>query len=50
MYELMSLRLKCPLCGRSLMYEEQLIDNVHGIHLNIECRKKGDISGSIYEV
>jgi len=50
MYELMSLRLKCPMCGRSLMDQEQLIDNVPGIHLNIECRgQKGDIwLSSIY--
>ena len=50
MYELMSLRLKCPLCGRSLMDQEQLIDNVPGIHLNIECHgHKGDIwLSSIY--
>jgi ssDNA-binding Zn-finger/Zn-ribbon topoisomerase 1 len=50
MYELMSLRLKCPLCGRSLMDPDQLIDNVPGIHLNIECRgQKGDIwLSSIY--
>lgn len=50
MYELMSLRLKCPICGRSLMDQEQLIDNVPGIHLNIECHgQKGDIwLSSIY--
>jgi len=46
-----SLRLKCPKCGHSLMDPEILIDNVPGIHLNIECRgHKGDIwLSSIYE-
>lgn len=50
MYELMSLRLKCPKCGRSLMDQEHPIDNVPGIHLMIECREqKGDIwLSSIY--
>ena len=50
MYELMSLRLKCPACGCSLMDQEHPIDNVPGIHLNIDCRgQKGDIwLSSIY--
>jgi predicted RNA-binding Zn-ribbon protein involved in translation (DUF1610 family) len=50
MYELMSLRLKCPLCGHSLIDPDQLIDNVPGIRLNIECHgKKGEIwLSSIY--
>jgi ssDNA-binding Zn-finger/Zn-ribbon topoisomerase 1 len=50
MYEFMSLRLKCPHCGHSLMDKEQLIDNVPGIYLDIECHgKKGQIwLSSIY--
>ena len=50
MYELMSLRLKCTRCGRSLMDPEQFIDNEPSIHLEIECLgKKGEIwLSSIY--
>lgn len=50
MYELMSLRLKCTRCGRSLMDQEQLIDNEPGIHLMAECHgKTGEIwLSSIY--
>lgn len=50
MYELMSLRLKCTRCGRSLMDPEQLIDNEPGIRLEVECHgHKGEIwLSSIY--
>jgi len=50
MYELMSLRLKCTRCGRSLMDQDQLIDNEPGIHLKVQCHgQKGDIwLSSIY--
>jgi methionyl-tRNA synthetase len=50
MYELMSIRLKCSLCGHSLMDPEHPIDNVPGINMNIECRgQKGNIwLSSIY--
>lgn len=37
MYELMSLRLKCVECGRSLMDNNQLIDNEPGIRMEVEC-------------
>ncbi|MBW6461038.1 MAG: hypothetical protein K0B08_10745 [Bacteroidales bacterium] len=50
MYELISLHLKCTLCGHSLMDQDQLIDNEPGIHLHVECLgKKGEIwLSSIY--
>ncbi len=50
MYELMSLKLKCPKCGKSLMEHEQKIDNEPSIMLNIECKgEKGTIwLSSIY--
>jgi len=50
MYELMSLRVKCPKCGHSLMDREHAVDNVPGIHLDIQCRdKNGEIwLSSIY--
>ena len=50
MYELMSLKVKCPNCGHSLMDDKQLIDNESSIKLNIEvAEKKGTINlSSIY--
>jgi ssDNA-binding Zn-finger/Zn-ribbon topoisomerase 1 len=37
MYELMSLRLKCVECGRSLMDQQQLIDNEPSIRMEVDC-------------
>jgi len=37
MYELMSLRLKCVECGRTLMDPETLIDNEPSIRMDVEC-------------
>ena len=50
MYELMSFKVKCPMCGDSLMDHDQLIDNESSIKLNIEINdKKGSINlSSIY--
>lgn len=50
MYELISLKLKCPVCGKSLMDETHLVDNEPSIHLYIEIGgEKGDIHlSSIY--
>jgi Zn finger protein HypA/HybF involved in hydrogenase expression len=50
MYELISLKLKCPLCGKSLMDDEHLVDNEPSILLNIEIAgNKGSIRlSSIY--
>jgi predicted RNA-binding Zn-ribbon protein involved in translation (DUF1610 family) len=50
MYELMSLRVKCPKCGDSLMVDDTLVDNAPSIHLKAECDgNKGDIYlSSIY--
>ncbi len=50
MYELMSLKVKCPECGESLMDHDQLIDNESSIKLNIEVEdRKGNINlSSIY--
>lgn len=36
----MSLRLKCPNCGRSLMDSEDLVDNEPSIHLDVEYKNK----------
>lgn len=36
MYELISLKLKCPVCGKSLMDENHLVDNEPSILLNVE--------------
>lgn len=44
MYELISLKLKCPVCGKSLMDDEHLVDNESSILLNIEIAGK---TGSI---
>lgn len=50
MYELMSLKVKCPVCGKSLMDHNQLIDNELSIELNIEVAgNRGTINlSSIY--
>lgn len=50
MYEFMSLKLKCPNCGQSLMDKEHPIDNEPGIKLQVECEgNKGTIwLSSIY--
>jgi ssDNA-binding Zn-finger/Zn-ribbon topoisomerase 1 len=50
MYELISLKLKCPVCGKSLMDDKHLVDNEPSIFLNIEIAgKKGGIHlSSIY--
>lgn len=50
MYELMSLRLKCPNCGHSVMDDKKLIDNEPSIHLLIACAgQRGEINlSSIY--
>jgi len=50
MYELISLKLKCPVCGKSLMDDEHLVDNEPSILLNVEIAgKKGSIHlSSIY--
>ncbi len=50
MYELISLKLKCPVCGKSLMDEEHLVDNQPGISLNVEIAgRTGKINlSSIY--
>ena len=50
MYEFISLKLKCPLCGESLMDHDHLVDNEPSISLNIEIGgKKGNIKlSSIY--
>lgn len=45
MYELISLKLKCPVCGKSLMDESQLVDNEPSILLNVEI---GDSKGEIH--
>lgn len=51
MFNLISLKVKCPVCGKSLMDEEHLVDNCPSIKLNI---KLGDETGiirlsSVYE-
>ena len=44
MYELISLKLKCPVCGKSLMDNDHLVDNEPSILLQVEIAgKKGDI-------
>jgi ssDNA-binding Zn-finger/Zn-ribbon topoisomerase 1 len=50
MYELISLKLKCPVCGESLMDDSHLVDNESSIMLNVEMAgKKGEIRlSSIY--
>jgi len=50
MYELISLKLKCPVCGKSLMDNDHLVDNEPSISLNVEIAgNKGSIHlSSIY--
>lgn len=50
MYDLMSLKLKCPVCGNSLMDHQRLVDNEPSIRLKIKIQdKKGTINlSSIY--
>ncbi|MGB9697224.1 MAG: FAD-dependent oxidoreductase [Ignavibacteria bacterium] len=50
MYNFVSLNVKCPLCGTSLMDPEQLVDNEPSIKLKIEVENKiGTINlSSIY--
>ncbi len=50
MYELISLKLKCPVCGESLMDDNHLVDNESSIMLNVEMAgKKGEIRlSSVY--
>lgn len=50
MYELISLKLKCPVCGKSLMDNDHLVDNEPSILLNVEMAgQKGEIRlSSIY--
>ena len=50
MYELISLKLKCPVCGKSLMDDNHLVDNEPSILMNVEIAgKKGEIHlSSIY--
>jgi ssDNA-binding Zn-finger/Zn-ribbon topoisomerase 1 len=40
MYDFISLILKCPVCGKSLMDNKHLVDNKPSIKLNIEIAKK----------
>lgn len=50
MYDLMSLKLKCPVCGDSLMDHDRLVDNEPSIRLKIQIAdRKGTINlSSIY--
>lgn len=50
MYDLMSLKLKCPVCGKSLMDHDRLVDNEPSIGLKIHIDdNKGTINlSSIY--
>lgn len=45
MFELISLKVNCPVCGQSLMDEKQLVDNCPSIKLNIRV---GDEKGIIH--
>ncbi|MBM4400033.1 MAG: hypothetical protein FJ041_06885 [Candidatus Cloacimonetes bacterium] len=51
MFNMITLKVKCPLCSASLMDKEQLVDNEPGIKLEISIgKKKGNIwLSSIYE-
>ncbi|UCG27441.1 MAG: hypothetical protein JSV24_10765 [Bacteroidales bacterium] len=44
MFNLISLKVKCPVCGKSLMDEEHLVDNCPSIKLKIEI---GEANGTI---
>ncbi|MCK4663347.1 MAG: hypothetical protein KAT68_10810 [Bacteroidales bacterium] len=50
MYDFINLSLKCPVCGKSLMDKDHLVDNNPSIKLNIEVdNKKGTIRlSSVY--
>ncbi len=50
MYEFLSLKLNCPVCGKSVMDAEHLVDNEQSIKLNVEINdQKGKIwLSSIY--
>lgn len=50
MYDLLSLKLKCPTCGTSVMDHKRLVDNEASIRLNINVgEKEGTINlSSIY--
>lgn len=45
MYEFLSLKLKCPKCGHSLMDPGHPVDNEPGIRLKVECEGN---SGEVY--
>ncbi len=45
MFDFVSLNLKCPICGISLMNREILVDKKASIHLKI---RMGEVEGSIY--
>ena len=49
--DLISLRIKCPICGHSLMDDKRLVDNCPSIKLNIAVgENEGDIHlSSVYE-
>ncbi|KPK81507.1 MAG: hypothetical protein AMS27_15440 [Bacteroides sp. SM23_62_1] len=51
MFNLISLKVKCPVCGHSLMNEKQLVDNCPSIQLGVMVgEKKGTINlSSVYE-
>ena len=50
MYDFLALKVKCPVCSKSLMDKQKLVDNEPSIKLNIEIGdKKGTINlSSIY--
>ena len=50
MYDFLALKVKCPVCNKSLMDKQKLVDNEPSIKLNIEIGgKKGTINlSSIY--
>ncbi len=45
MYDFVSLNLKCPICGVSLMNKDVTVDNKPSIHLKIRME---ELSGSVY--
>lgn len=51
MFNLISLKVKCPVCGHSLMNENKLIDNCPSIQVGVDIdEKKGIINlSSVYE-
>lgn len=44
-FDLISLKVKCPVCGHSLMDEKRLVDNCPSIRLKITI---GEVEGTIY--